>query len=469
MTKLIKSLTEINEDAADLQANMYLDKYPDQISAYESMSVLNRINESVSPFEIMAIGQQLDQFSNYREFCETQGSLASLGNVPQIALDVITASVGNSILPLLASMQPMAEEHGIVYYKQIQSVQASGGYNANDVISSPLIKDNIGDGSLGSMRKLETLATCVNGTATYAGTLAHFPVRPYMMQFTVTGVGNGQDDGNGKILGFGFSGTINYDTGAYSITITNPAAIVGDTIQALYDLDVDRLSGLEKIKGSLLTKDIRAEVWALAADVGAFANFAFGQRFGRSALDEVAADLTNELTRVLNTQAVKRIVAASTGSNTWTKTPAAGISYAEHKLTFVDAIAAAEATLHANSGANSANRYLAGRTAAAVLRGLPNFVIDPGASVNTVGLYGYLDGIPVIRASGIIADDDMHFVANAGGYFNTPLAYAPFMPLMVTDTVKSPNNPFSSTTAAGVWAGMIALNNNLVTKLSLTA
>jgi hypothetical protein len=468
MSKVIKTMTEVNEDAADLQANFYLDKYTDQISAYESMSVLNRINESVSPFEIMAVGQMLDQFTNYREFCETQGSLASLGNVPQIALDVITASVGNSILPLLASMQPMAEEHGIVYYKQIESVGAAGGYAANGVISSPLTRDNTGDGSLGSMRKMETLAALVNGTMTYAGVLGHFPVRPYMMQFNLDGVGNGQDDGAGKILGFGFDGTINYDTGAYSINVLPDTAIAGGSIHAIYDLDVDRLSGLDKIKGSLLTKDIRAEVWALAADVGAFANFAFGQRFGRSALDEVASDLTNELTRVLNTQAVMRLIASSTGTATWSKTPAAGISYAEHKLTFVDAIAAAEANLHLNSGANSANRYLVGRLAASVLRGLPNFVVDPGAANTAVGLYGYLDGIPVIRASGIIPDYDMHFVANAGGYFNTPLAYAPFMPLMVTDTVKSPNNPFSSTTAAGVWAGMVSLNPNLTTKLQIT-
>jgi len=467
MSKLIKTLTEVNEDAADLQANFYMDKYTDQVSAYESMSMHSRINESVSPFEIMALGQQLDQFMNYRDFCETQGSLASLGSVPAIALDVITASLGNSILPLLASMQPMAEEHGIVYYKQIQAVQTGNGYTAGDNISTPLARDNVGDGTLGSMRKQSTLGTTTGVVLTYSGTLALHPLRPYYFNVNIPGVGTGTDNGTGQILGFGFSGTINYDTGAYVINLAT-AATPGITISAIYDLDVDRLSGLDKIKGSLLTKDIRAEVWALAADVGAFANFAFGQRFGRSALDEVASDLTNELSRVLNTQAVLRIVAASTGSATWSKTPGSGVSYAEHKLTFVDAIAAAESNLHLNSGANSANRYICGRLAASVLRGLPNFVLDPAAAQTTVGLYGYLDGIPVIRATGIVTDYDMHFVSNAGGYFNTPLAYAPFMPLMVTDTVKSPNNPFSSTTAAGIWAGMISLNNNLVTKLSIT-
>lgn len=463
----MRTLVEVNEDAADIQANIYAEKYPEQVAAYESMSSLAKINESISPFEIMALGQQLDQFSNYRDFCESQGSLASLGAVPQIALDVITASVGASILPLLASMQPMAEEHGIVYYKQIKSVGASGGYQADGLIADALTRDNLGDGSLGSMRKLETIATTVAGDKTYEGNLAVSPVRPYMFNITAGDIGQGKDDGNGKILGFGFSGTINYQTGAFTLVFANdPGA--DKAVQAMYDLDVDRLSSLDKIKGSLLTKDIRAEVWALAADVGAFANFAFGQRFGRSAIDEVAADLTNELTRVLNTQAIKRLYGSAVGNSNWLKTPTDGISYAEHKLTFIDGIAAAEAVLHANSGANAANRYICGKSAAATLRGLPNFTVAPGASNVSVGLYGYLDGVPVIRASNVVPDNEIVLVANAGGYFNSPLAYAPFMPLMVTNTVQSPNNPFSQTTAAGVWAGMTSLNGNLATKLTLT-
>ena len=467
----MRTLTEVNEDAADLQANLYAEKYPDQISAYESKSVLTKIDESVSPFEIMAMGQMMDQFTNYQEFCESTNNLAALGMMPQIALDVITASVGGSILPLLSSLQPMSEEHGIVYYKQIKSVGATGGYSAGDVISDPLTKDDIGDGSLGSMRKQETIFTTGTGVTNYTGTLSAFPIRPYMFEITLTGLGSGKDDGNGNILGFGFSGTINYTTGAYDIDLAVDPVANNYPAGVIYDLDVDSLSSLEKIQGSLLTKDIKAEVWALAADVGAFANFAFGQRFGRSAIDEVAQDLTTEITRVLNTQAVKRIYdGLPAGVNTnWDKTPLTGTSYAEHKLTFVDGMAVAEGVLHSQSGANSANRILCGATAANTIRGLPGFTLAPGAATVTVGLFGYLDGTPVIRASSVIPDAEIVLVANAGGYFNSPLAYAPFMPLLVTNTVQSPNNPFSSTQAAGVWAGMKNLNGNLSTKMTITA
>lgn len=462
-----RSMAEINESAVDTLANMYADKYSAQVDAYQSASLRARINESMSPYEIMALGQMLDQFSNYRSFCESQGSLSSLGAIPQIALDVITASVGASILPLIASIQPMSEEHGIVYYKQIKAAQASGGYQAGDVIRDPRSRDNTGDGSLGSQRKQQNLATTAAATLTYTANLAATPVRPYMVMVDVPGVGSGKDDGNGKILGFGFSGTVNYQTGAVSITFAaDPGA--GKVISVIYDVDVDAAASLEKIQGGLATKDVRAEIWALAADVGAFANFAFGQRFGRSAMDEVAQDLTNELTNVLNTQAIKRIYANLVGNTNWVSSQA-GVSYAEHKLTFVDALAQAESVLHNNSGVGVINRIIAGRTAAATLRGMPEFTPAAVAPSTSVGLFGTLDGIPVIRATSVIPDNEMICLSNPQNYFNAPLAYAPFMPLMVTNTVQSPNNPFRQTTAAGVWAGMTPLNGNLATKLSVVS
>jgi hypothetical protein len=466
----VKTLAQINESSIDDQANIYVEKYPDQMDIYESYSAKAKVNESISAYEMVAMGQQLDQFTNYQSFTESQGTLGSLGAIPQIALDVITASVGASVLPLLASIQPMAEEHGIVYYKSIKAMQADGGYNNGDIITSPLQRDNVGNGTLGANRQLVQLGSAtVSGTLTYSGTIPSVPLRPYRMTFNVTGVGAGQDDGNGNILGFGYSGTINYTSGAWSITFaSNPGN--GKLIQSIYDIDVDGTSQIDLIQGSLLTKDIRAQIWALSANVGAFANFAFSQRFGRSAIDEVAADLTNEITRTLNTAAINAILGnIPVGAyDTWNPKPAAGLSYAEQKLTFIDGIAAAEARLHFNSGASTANRYIAGKSAAAILRGMPDFQLAPDAAAVSVGLYGFYDGIPVVRATTVVPDNYLVLLSNSGNYFNAPLAYAPFMPLMVTNTVQSPSNPFKTTTAAATWAGLAALNGNLSTILDLT-
>ncbi|AXY86103.1 putative major capsid protein [Escherichia phage vB_EcoM_IME392] len=466
MTKQNIVLSNVDEASADVMANAYFDKYSEQMDAYASNSILARVNESLSPFEMIAVGQTLDQYQGYQKYVnESMSGLASMGAIPAIALDVITASVGNSILPLICSIQPIPEEHGIVYYRQIKASQTSGGYNAGDVIRDPLSRDNPGEGTLGAQRRQQVIGTG-NGTETnFAATLELYPVRPNMVFVNIPGVGNGQDDGNGKILGFGFDGTINYKTGA--ITIAAKAAVPNTAQVAVrFDVDVDLLDNLDKIQAGLISKDIRAEIWTLAADIGTFANFAFQNRFGRSAEDEVASDLSNEITNVLNVRAIKQIAAMAIGETIWDQTPPAGVSYAEHKLTLVDTFARAESVLHNNAGVGSVNRIICGRSAAAVFRGMPEFT-PAGQSVGTsVSLYGFYDGVPVIRATGVIEDNAAYLICNPDGYFNCPLAYSPFMPLIVTDTIQNPNNPFRGTKAAGVWAGMTQLNPNLVTKLT---
>ena len=464
-----KAMIDLKKDGADSIANFYVEKFPEQMEAYQESSIIARIGDGISAHEIMAMGQQLDQFNSYMEFSETQGTLSSLGAIPRIALDVITASVGASILPLVTSIQPIEEEHGIVWFKQIRAAQASGGYTAGQVIRDPLTLDVPGNGTLGTQRKQEVLVvTTTDLTLSYAGTTAFSPIRPYMVELYIPGVGAGKDDGGGKILGFGFSGTINYETGAYSITFAaNPGA--DKSISVIYDTDIDALQELEKIEAGLVSKDIRAEIFALAADTGAFTNFAFSKRFGRSALDEVATDLQTEITNTLNIKAIKMLYDNAVGNTNWNQTPLTAISYAEHKLTFVDAIADAEAVLHANSGQNTVNRIIAGKTAAARLRGMPEFSPNLGAAASTVSLFGSYDNIPVIRATGVVADNEILMISNPNNYFNAPVAYSPFMPLMVTNTVQSASNPFRNTTAVGVWAGMTSLNAGLVTKLTITS
>lgn len=462
------NMIKIEEASADDQANMFYDAFTDQIDHYMSHSIRSVVSESISPYEVVGLGKQLMQWQNYHKFCESNNNLGSLGAIPQIALDVITASVGNSILPLLCSIQPLPEEHGVVYWKEMRAQQTSGGYTANDIISSPLQRDKPGDGTLGGNRRTETLDTTVAATLTYTGNLDIAPIRPYRMDILVSTIGYAKDDGQGNLIGFGLSGTINYKTGAWSITFTSDPGNTKDIV-ATYDTDVDSLAELDRIQAGLSTKDIRAEIWALASDVGAFANFAFQNRFGMSAIDEVAQDLTNELTRILNTKAVKVMInshASIAGGSTanWTQN-VSGVSYAENKLTFVDAFAGAESRLHAQAGANVANRIIAGKTAAAALRGMPDFERASDASQVSVGLYGYYDGIPVIRATGVMSDAKMLVISNAGEYFAAPMVWAPFMPLMVTSTVNSPNNPFKTTQAAGVWGGMTDLIKNLITEI----
>ena len=422
---------ELNEQSVDLMAEGYHKKYKTLVEAYEKGAQKTRIGESLSSFEIAALGQQLDQFEDYRKFQESMSNLGALGAVPQVASEVIVAANANSVIPLLASVQPVKEEHTIVYFKTTTTNDKTY-QNTKGVISDPRDLDNPGDGTLGAARVKLPLPNKVSGTVkTVQGNIdsKYLPLRPRYVEVAIDGVGFGKDDGEGHFVAFGFEGTIDYQTGAYKIVVDPTATITGDKVVTIIaDRDVDSANEITKVQTQLQTTDITAEVMALATDMGHFASFAFQNRFGKTAIDEVATDLTQELTRVMNTRAVTEL--ATTAKQTtieFDRTPPASVSYAEHKLSFVDTIAEAEIALHKASGANAINRIIVGSTAAATLRGMPDFVMDEDASRVAVGLYGYYDGIPVIRATNVkgVEDGDMVCINNNdSNYFNAQIGRA---------------------------------------------
>lgn len=450
-------------------ASYYGDKYRRQVDSMNSYGSLRAINEDFNDFHIVALGRQLDSFMSYKDsISESFGgsNLSSMGRLPEVAIDVITAAYAGSIIPMLASTQPIEEQIGTVYFREVTATaNTGGGFADGDVMSSPLRRDNPGNGTLGAQRKQISIPGA-NGTETDFTAALGAAVRPYSMEVNITGIGNGRDDGNGKIMGFGFDGKINYNTGALELT-TTVAPATGALIQVRIDIDVDRADEIPHIQAGLVSRTINAEIWALAADVGTFANLATQKRFGTTNDELVATDLTNALINSLNARVVKAIIQTSKGDIQFNQTAPTGVSMAEHKLGFVDVIARAESNIHNLSGASAVNRYVAGRSAAAFLRGLPTFVPFPGAANTSIALYGHLDGVPVVRATGVVSDNEIHAIANPADYFNAPVVYAPFIPLFLTDTVADRKNVFNKTRAAGVWAGVTPMNDNLVAKITV--
>ena len=105
----------MSESFVEQGADLYFVKYRDQVEAFEKSSILARAGVPLTATDIYALGKQLEQYEEYQSFVEaTYGSTADLGQIPKIALDVIAASHGSSIIPLVASTQPLQEEQGII-------------------------------------------------------------------------------------------------------------------------------------------------------------------------------------------------------------------------------------------------------------------------------------------------------------------------------------------------------------------
>lgn len=92
----------------------------------------------------------------------------------------------------------------------------------------------------------EDVGPTVAATQTYAATLTGIPLRPFKLEVRATLAAEAGSpvevirdvDGTGNLVGFGGSfGTVNYSTGAISITFGTVIAVGGDSINVTYATD----------------------------------------------------------------------------------------------------------------------------------------------------------------------------------------------------------------------------------------
>ena len=120
--------------------------------------------------------------------------------------------------------------------------------------ASPIIAETftITDGTqilqdIGQSVTGELLATGTASVGPYAGTLKFFPIVPGTLQI-IAGSQSMHDDGNGNLVGaVGATGTINYTTGAYSVTF---AVAVAAGVQILASYNLPSTSGILSGNGS---------------------------------------------------------------------------------------------------------------------------------------------------------------------------------------------------------------------------
>lgn len=221
-------------------AETLYDKYRDQMDLMEKESLLAKVKKGLSPYDVYALGKQLESFDQYLLMCEEDGNLGQLGKIPQIAYDVITVAYGTSIIPFIASVQPIEEESGMVYFKQVRAATTKGTFTADaSVLIDPRTGQVTPGGPRGPYASNFVQGEFEGGSATlssgslgpYTLTLQQTPARPQTIKVYVNGYATtlfGTDDGNGNLLGLGLSGAVTYGSVLYN-TIVYPTVIVNFT------------------------------------------------------------------------------------------------------------------------------------------------------------------------------------------------------------------------------------------------
>lgn len=467
-------ISRINEDVVkssiERQADRYYRKYRQYVEQLEKNSLLRKF-KTISTFDVWALGKMLENTDSMMRMCEANGTVADLGVLPRIARDIVTIAYGTSPLAVICSTQPIDEEVGIVYYKAVKAISDGGNISAGDTIASALGSWKTPTG-FSTAETTETIGTGDGTAKTFNKILAYKPVRPGTVRVVAGSVVGTDVNQDGVIIGNGVSGTINYTTGALSVTFAT-APGNGVAITATYWGNVEDLSlGVKEINYELESKMVRAKIFVLKGITGLFKAYSMQKRFGIAAEEELAVDLVNAINSEIFGTLVTQMNAQVPAGNavTWTITRPDGVSYFEHKQSIKDAIAGAERKIIEGAKRGAVSFIIAGSGVASVLRTLFGWeTIYEGQGMATGHLFGNLDGIPVIRITdtNVLGANDAIVGYKGPGAFEAPAVFAPYMPITVTSVLPTAS-PIVTQRAAACWAGVEVLIPNFLAKLSIS-
>lgn len=473
-------------------AEYYGKKYRKHIMSLDK-SPLARA-KSLNEFDIVALGRQLEAFDDHVIAESQNGSVAQLGPLPKIGLDVITASFGISPLALVCGIQPIDEPIGLVWFKDILAQNTRGNitalqkvmsplampeafpenYSSDTYISASLVDDATGDQTysnlpLGGTDQLTTpidpQRVVISADAVFNGG-ADAAVFPDMIVNADTGEFSSAVKVNDTL--YTIFGTVTFSDGTVDLQFSaDPSGQA--TVTAEFGMLLEETDDLPRNLLQMQAKTVKARFMALKGTFGFAQAYMMNKRWGMSAEDDMTRDLSALLNQEIFNIALAKIVASIPTVNTnvdWGRQPGSGTSYFEHIMTLPAAFSDANVKLMANLGRGSMNVCIAGAQAAAAIEQHPDF--EKMFDDDTIGphVFGSFKGKTIVRVPSSTQLDTNKIIGLWKGKtpFEAPVAHCPYMPLTMTPVTNPGKNPLQNQKAAAYWgATETMIPNGLVT------
>jgi len=339
------------------------------------------------------------------------------------------------------------------YYQKIIAGTTRGNQTAGNTMVQYNTIDPDVQGYSTSLIEAEALGNTAAGTLGYVLNLLQTPVLPNTVTVTV-GLGTpltATDDGNGNLVGSGFASTsaVDYATGVITIDLeADPAGAFAVT--ADYVVDLEAAASLPTVSLNLTSAPVRANLYALKADLGQYASFSFQKRFGKNLGQMVARAISGALTNETMGAGIRKLKAGATATavNITNNQPAAAVSLergAWIASEWKKQLAQVELSLLVNAGIGGVTGVVAGRELAAWLSEHPRFKQASMGMKTGPHIFGTIDGVIIIRVPNVshVAAVDGYCVTK-GENFLSSLTRATYMPITVLPGNVNFNNPIQS-------------------------
>lgn len=150
----------------------------------------------------------------------------ALGQLVPKVVDLVRIFYPNLIAHELVDIQPMDRQNGEIFVVRPVYTNTAAGVTAGQQVFQ-----HVTDGTYASENTTIVIGTGNGTLTTFTATAAPVPIRPGTFSLSTADGITATDNGNGAISGTGVSGTINYISGAISVTFTvaptNTTSVVG--------------------------------------------------------------------------------------------------------------------------------------------------------------------------------------------------------------------------------------------------
>ena len=367
--------------------------------------------------------------------------LVNVGSFDKYVYPLVRRTYPTLMVNDIVSVQPMTGPQGLIFYLKFNYGTSKGGITAGD--------EYLGGNTAGFDQSYssdtitnELVGTGDGATAIYNAHIAAFlPIQPGTVRIATNTAVVGDvvvvDDGLGNLAGTGLtSGTINYTTGAVNLTFANNVTLNAKILMTyrynneantnIPELDMD----ISKISVLAQTRKLRTK-WSPEAAQD------LKNLHGLDAEVELVTIISQQLALETNHEVVNDLYTNSSFNTNWSATALPGVSYREHKDTYIDSLVACSNQIYAQTLRGEANFQVASTEVSTIIETLPGFVPAPSNAVRGIGFIGTLNSRWNIFKDPFLPANKSVVGYKGDSFLDTGYVYSPYVPLIATPTIQN--------------------------------
>jgi hypothetical protein len=392
-------------------------------------------------FDKALVAQLLQNERTYIDNMDEDVRISSIGSYEKFVFPVIRAVFPNLIAKDLVSVQPMSGPTSLVFYLDAVYGSNKGSISAGDTMFHAR-KGHLTDDQYSSEKVdgevIDASTSSLGSGGTTTGTLDYASCRPGTLTISdddtaITFADNGV---GGLVPSAGaHTGTINYTTGAWSITYDTTGPADASVISAVYWYNSEGSPNIPIVDLTISSVPVTARPHKLRARWSVEAATNLRALHTMDAESELVALLSEKIRWDIDRKIISDLqTIAAAGTVTFDRSPpSTSISWNDHKQTFIDTLIQASNLIFKATRRGTGNYIVCDVLTSNILESLYGFRPQAVAG-NGVVFMGTLQNRWSVYKDPYMADNTFMVGYKGSNFLESGYVFAPYVPLFMTPT-----------------------------------